>query len=145
MATIAARVVLAVILLSAGFLFLKTQEYKGLTLQYEELFDQNSYDEAAEVVQKQMRLTEGMFFLKRFFMPACFNNLGSIYYARNDMVRAEVYFGNAAQSAEEAFGKKSAKLIPLYENLVMLYETTGDHDKRRVFTEKIAGLKAGLR
>lgn len=141
MATIAIRISLAVAVLIAGTFFFQSQKWSSLQSEYEKLYDAGAYDGAMDVVTKQLGLCTRMFIFGKYFMPFSLNNLGNIYYGKNDFVQAENYYLKAVDAAESVFGRRSQKLVELFENLVRLYKTTGDHDRAQEYIDRAASIK----
>jgi tetratricopeptide (TPR) repeat protein len=141
MTTLAIRISLAVAVLIAGAFFFQAQRWNSLANEYEKLYDAGKYDDAFAVVEKQLAIAGKMFIFGRYYMPFSLNNLGNIYYGKNDFTQAQHYYALAVDAAESVFGKKNSKLLPLFENMVRLYKTTGDHDQAQEYLDKIELIK----
>jgi hypothetical protein len=138
MATIAIRVLLAVAILLAAVFFFQAQRWNSLGSEYEKLYGAGKYDDALNVVMKQFDVCAAMFIFGKYFMPFSLNNLGNIYYGKDDFVQSQHYYEKAVVAAEAVFGPRSKKLLPLFENLVRLHKTTGNQDQEQQYLDRIA-------
>lgn len=132
---------LVIAILVAATFFFQAQRWNSLANEYEKLYDASKYDEATDVVTKQLEVSAQMFFFGRYYMPFSLNNLGNIYYGKNNFIQAQNYYLKAVAAAESIFGPKSQKLLPLFENLVRLHKTTDNQDQMQEYLDKIELIK----
>jgi hypothetical protein len=145
MANLAIRIFLAVVLLLAGFLYIKRQAWENYAREFDRLYEENKFTQAIPVLKKQIQVAEEMLFLRRFFEPFSLNALGTVYYAQDDFVNAELYYKKAVALAESSFGLSNPRLIPLYENLVKLYETTANKKEKAKYLGRIKIIESKIR
>jgi len=138
----AMRNALALCVLAAIYIYMRTKSWSDLDRQFNAFYQQEKQEEALATAKKQLKAAQDIPFLNKYYVPPSLNHQGMIYQLRGEYPQAEVYYQQALKTAEAALGAESIKLVTVLENLARFYRETGNPGEADKFLRRADRIRA---
>jgi tetratricopeptide (TPR) repeat protein len=125
MVKIIIRVILVIVLIFALYAYIKYNAWKTSNEEFNTFYEQDKYDEAAIVAQKELTFAEEIPFVNKSYISSALNNLGKACQGQKKYAEAESYYKRSLEMAESALGENSVEAATVLENMAKLYKETG--------------------
>jgi tetratricopeptide (TPR) repeat protein len=116
----------------------QSADLNGLALS---LDGQGKQDEALPIYMQALKLREEAYGADYKDLPEILNNLGRVYYMKNDFGSAEPLYLRAIAIDEKALQPSDPQLEDDYKRIAALYEKKGEADKAAEFKAKAEAVK----
>ena len=117
------------------------KKYGKLLFDYAQfLFNYSHYEEAIEVYERQITISEEIYGKGQLSIAASYNNLGSSYHEYGDYNKALHYYEKARDIHEKFLGINHPDTATSYINIGGIYHSQGDYDKALDYYKKAASI-----
>lgn len=135
------RVILVIVLIFTLYTYIKYNAWKTSDAEFNVLYEQDKYDQAATAAQRELISAQEMLFFGKFCIPASLNNLGKVYQSQKKYAEAESYYKRSLEMAGAALGENSVEAAAVLENTAKLYKETGRQEEAQRFFERAQKIK----
>ena len=139
------RVILVIVLIFALYTYIKYNAWKTSDAEFNVLYEQDKYDQAATVAQKELISAQEIPFFGKFCIPVSLNNLGKVCQDQKKYAEAESYYKRSLEMAGAALGENSVEAATVLENMAKLYKETGRQEEAQRFFERAQKIKEQLK
>ena len=94
------------------------------------------YDEALEIAQRHVELSEKLFGENHPDTAGSYNNIGVVYYNKGDYDTALEYYNKALTVRQQVLGENHHSTATSYDNIGMVYNDIGNYDKALEYYNK---------
>jgi tetratricopeptide (TPR) repeat protein len=141
MAKAVIRVIVIMALIFAVYIYIKYNVWKTADKEFNILYEQDKYDQAAIVAQKELTSAEEIPYFSKFYIPPSLNNLGEVCQSQKKYVEAESYYKRSLEMARLVLKENSIEIATVLANMEKLYKETGKPEEAQKLFEQTQRIK----
>ncbi|MGD0336566.1 MAG: tetratricopeptide repeat protein [Candidatus Omnitrophota bacterium] len=136
------KVIAVIVLIFALYTYIKYNTWKTSNEKFNTLYQEDKYDEASIVAQKELTCAEEIPFFSKYYIGPSLNNLGKACQGQKKYAEAESYYKRSLATAESVSGENSIEAATVSENMAKLYKETGKQEESQKLLEQSQKIKA---